>query len=134
MDVNRVVDTYNVIVGGAITVLTAIFGPHWYVFAVFLALNVLDYVTGWYKARKLKKESSSVGLAGIVKKLMYWVIIIVAFLMSYVFVLLGQDILSIDLGFLTLLGWFTVACLQMCIRDRRRTDCDRKDCKCRNPV
>lgn len=111
MDVNRVVDTYNVIVGGIITVLTAIFGPHWYVFAVFLALNVLDYMTGWYKARKLKKESSAVGLTGVLKKLMYWVIIIVAFLMSYVFVLLGQDVLNIDLGFLTLLGWFTVACL-----------------------
>ena len=113
MNVNGVVDTYNVAVAGVITVLAAIFGPHWYVFAVFLALNVCDYITGWYKARKLKEESSAVGLAGIVKKVMYWVLVVVAFLMAYAFVLMGQDILHIDLGFLTLLGWFTVACLMI---------------------
>lgn len=111
MNATRVVDTYNVAVGGAITVLTAIFGPQWYVFAAFLLLNVFDYITGWYKARKSKTESSSIGLAGIVKKVMYWIIIAVAFLMSYVFVLLGRDVLHVDLNFLTQIGWFTTACL-----------------------
>ena len=111
MNVNGVVDTYNIVAGGIVTVLTAILGPHWYVFAAFLLLNVLDFITGWYKARKRKTESSSTGLLGILKKTMYWVIIIVAFLMAYVFVLLGNDLLHIDLGFLSLIGWFTVACL-----------------------
>lgn len=111
MNATKVVDSYNLIVGGAITIMTAIFGPHWYVFAAFLVLNVLDFLTGWYKARKMKTESSSVGLVGILKKVMYWVVIIVAFLMSYVFMLMGKNILHIDLNFLTLLGWFTTACL-----------------------
>ena len=63
------------------------------------------------KARKLKKESSSVGLAGIVKKLGYWIIIATAFLTAYALTALGKDILNIDLSFLALLGWFTLACL-----------------------
>lgn len=111
MYLDNVIDGYNLVVGGAITVLTAIFGSHWYVFGAFLLLNVFDYITGLYKARKMKTESSSVGLVGIIKKLMYWIIVAVAFLMSYVFVLLGKDIMGVDLGFLTLLGWFTIACL-----------------------
>lgn len=92
-------------------VLTALFGVYWYLFAGYLVLNVLDWLTGWYKSRKLKQESSSVGLAGIVKKLGYWVIIAVAFLMAYIFQMMGQDIFKVDLSFLLLLGWFTLACL-----------------------
>ena len=110
-EVTNVLDTYNMIVGAVVTVLTAIFGSHWYLFAAFLLLNVMDWLTGWYKSRKLKQESSSVGLAGIVKKLGYWVIIAVAFLMAYIFQMMGQDIFKIDLSFLLLLGWFTLACL-----------------------
>ena len=110
-EVTNVLDTYNMAVGAVVAVLSAIFGPHWYLFAAFLLLNVFDWLTGWYKSRKLKRESSSVGLAGIIKKLGYWIIIAVAFLMAYIFQMMGQDIFKIDLSFLLLLGWFTLACL-----------------------
>lgn len=50
---------------------------------------------------------------GIIKKLGYWVIVAVAFLLSGVFVHMGNDLLGIDLSFLTLLGWFTLACLMV---------------------
>lgn len=110
-EMNNVVDTYNLAVGAAIAVLTALFGTYWYIFAAFLLFNVLDWLTGWYKARKLKMESSSAGLKGIVKKLGYWVIVAVAFAVPYVFVRMGNDLLHIDLSFLTMLGWFTLACL-----------------------
>ena len=110
-EISNVLDSYNVVVGGFVAFLTAVFGPHWYLFAAFLFLNVVDWMTGWYKARILHKESSGAGLAGVVKKVGYWIIIAVAFLMAYIFIALGQDILHIDLGFLTLLGWFTLACL-----------------------
>ena len=110
-EANKILDTYNVVVGSAVTVLAAIFGSHWYLFIFFLVFNVFDYVTGLMKARKLKKESSSVGLAGIVKKLGYWIIIATAFLTAYALTALGKDILNIDLSFLALLGWFTLACL-----------------------
>lgn len=110
-EVLNVIDTYNVVTGAIVAVLSAILGPHWYLFAAFLLLNVMDWLTGWYKSRKMKQESSSVGLAGIVKKLGYWIIIAVAFLMAYIFQMMGQDIFKIDLSFLLLLGWFTLACL-----------------------
>lgn len=82
-------------------------------FAAYFIFNVFDWLTGWYKSRRLKKESSSVGLKGALKKLGYWVIIAVAFLVSDIFVRLGSDILNINLGFLMMVGWFTLACLMV---------------------
>lgn len=110
-EMNKILDSYNLAVGGIVTLLAAIFGKYWYLFAIFLLLNLFDYVTGYMKARKLKKESSSVGLAGIVKKLGYWIIIATAFLTAYALTALGKDILHIDLSFLAFLGWFTLGCL-----------------------
>ena len=107
----KFVDKYNAVVGMIVTVLTALFGVYWYVFAGFLLCNVLDWGTGWYKARKMGKESSKTGLKGIVKKIGYWVIILVAFLLPNVLINLGKDVLGVNLDFMLLLGWFTLACL-----------------------
>lgn len=107
----EVIDTYNMVVGAVIAVLSAIFGAYWYIFVAYFALNVLDWLTGWYKSRRNKKESSAAGLIGIIKKLGYWVIIAVAFMISGVFVNMGKDLLHIDLSFLTMVGWFTLALL-----------------------
>lgn len=101
-------DKYNAIVGGIITLLSAVFGIFWYVFAALLVLNVIDWLTGWYNSRKKGQESSRVGLHGILKKLGLWAIIVVAFIISEVLVNLGRDILHLNLNFLQLLGWFTV--------------------------
>lgn len=109
----NIYDTYNMAVGAVVTVLTAVFGIYWYIFAAYMALNIFDWLTGWYKSRRARKESSAVGLKGIVKKLGYWILIAVAFIVSTVFVRLGQDILHIDLAFLSLIGWFTLACLMV---------------------
>lgn len=106
-------DTYNLCLGAVIAALTAVFGIHWYVFVAYMILNVIDWITGWWKSRKLKQESSAVGLKGIIKKLGYWIIIAVAFLMSGVFVRFGSDILNINLSFLIMIGWFTLACLMV---------------------
>lgn len=113
MNVTKVIDTYNLFVGAIVTLLSALLGAFWYIFVAYLALNVLDWLTGWYKARKLKKSSSEEGLRGIVKKLGYWVIVAVSFLVSGVFVEMGMDLLKIDLSFLTMVGWFTLACLMV---------------------
>ena len=53
------------------------------------------------------------GLKGILKKTGYWMIIAVAFLMSNVFVHLGSDVLHMNLDFLMMVGWFTLACLMV---------------------
>lgn len=105
------VDVYNVVVGAIVAVLSAIFGIYWYLFAGYLLLNVLDWLTGWYNARKKKQESSYRGVQGIAKKTGYWVIILVAFLIPALFINFCQDLLGINLGFLVLLGWFTLATL-----------------------
>lgn len=108
---NVFADKYNAVVGGIVAVLTAVFGTYWYIFAAFLALNVIDWITGWIKANKKKEESSAVGAAGAVKKLGYWAAVLVAFLIASVFVRFGHDILGIDLSFLHLIGWWVLAML-----------------------
>lgn len=100
---NNVINGYNIAVGGAVTLLTALLGDYWFLFVAFLLFNSFDYITGWYKARKLKKESSVIGLKGVIKKLMYWLIIATAFLTANVFIILGTKI-GIDVGFTTLIG------------------------------
>lgn len=105
------IDKYNAAVGAAVTILTAVFGTYWYIFAAYLLLNVCDWLTGWWKSRQKHEESSKVGLMGAIKKLGYWVIILVAFVIADVFVAVGNDLLGVDLAFLTLIGWFTLAML-----------------------
>ncbi len=94
-----------------VALMTTLFGAYWYIFLAYLICNILDYLTGWYKAYLFKQESSAVGLRGILKKTGYWVMIVVAFLTGEVFVRLGEDILHINLSFMMMVGWFTLACL-----------------------
>ncbi|MFV0351242.1 MAG: phage holin family protein [Oscillospiraceae bacterium] len=109
LSVKPALDWYNTIIGSIIAVLSAIFGQYWYLFAAFVLFNVLDWLTGWYKARKLEQESSAVGAKGAIKKLFYWIVVAVAFVISAVFAAIGKDLLGIDLSFMLLLGWFTLA-------------------------
>lgn len=103
-------DTYNAVVGAIIAFLTLIFGEHWALFALFLLFNIIDWLTGWMKAYMAKKENSVRGWKGVLKKLGYWMMILVAFSASYVFIDIGNT-LGIDLGITTLLGWFVLASL-----------------------
>lgn len=107
------IDKYNACVGTLVVVLSMLFGQFWYLFAGFLFLNLIDWLSGWAKARKNKQESSAIGAKGALKKLGYWVIIAVAFMIASIMSSLGQDILGIDLGFLVLFGWFTLANLMV---------------------
>lgn len=107
---SKIIDTYNAIVGGTVALLSYIFGEHWILFALFLAFNVIDWITGWMKSRINKKENSVVGWKGALKKLGYWLMIGVAFGASVVFIEIGK-VLSIDLQITVLLGWFVLASL-----------------------
>ena len=69
------VDSYNALVGAIITFLTMIFGEHWFLFAFFLILNIIDWITGWMKSRMAGKENSVKGWQGVLKKLGYWLMI-----------------------------------------------------------
>lgn len=103
-------DQYNVFMGGIVAVLSYVLGEHWMLFAVFLLFNVVDYITGWMKSYLNKKENSQAGFKGIVKKLCYWLIILVGFLTSYWLIKIG-DILGMNFQITQLLGWFVLATL-----------------------
>lgn len=101
-------DKANLIWGGVVGGLTYVFGGHWAIFVLFLVLNVVDYVYGVLKAMATNTMSSAKGAKGVVKKVSYWVVIVLAFGLSCVFVEIGAAV-GVDLGFLQLLGWFVLA-------------------------
>jgi toxin secretion/phage lysis holin len=100
-------------VGGVVvSILTLLFGQFWFLFAFYLALNIVDWLTGWAKARKKGEGSSAIGIRGIVKKTGYWLLIAIAFGCSFVFAKMGE-VLSINLSFMIWLGWYTLAILSV---------------------
>ena len=102
-------DKINVIYGLIATIGVALFGKYWFLFAGFLILNVIDYATGYCKARFYKKnESSAIGAKGILKKVFYWVVMGLAFFISTCFIYMGE-IIGVNLAFVQLFGWFTLA-------------------------
>jgi len=105
------VNKYNSMVGSVVLILTSLFGKFWFLFVAYLLLNIIDWLSGWNKARLLKQESSKVGLKGIVKKVWYWVLILISFITADIFIMLGNELLHIDLNYLVLIGWWTLACL-----------------------
>ena len=104
------IDAYNVVVGTIVAILSYVLGEHWILFVAFLLLNVADWLTGWMKSRMAGRENSMAGWKGVLKKLGYWLMIMVAFGASAVFIEIGKAI-GIDLGVTTLLGWFVLASL-----------------------
>lgn len=100
----------NIIIGTVLTYIITIFEQYGLIMFTFLIFNVLDWMTGTMKARLLGKESSIDGLKGVCKKLGYWVLILVAFLVGENFILIGNN-LGIDLSIADYIGWITLAML-----------------------
>lgn len=107
---NGVIDTYNMVTGAVVAVLSYILGEHWILFIGFLMLNVADWLSGWLKSKILGKTSSKTGLKGVLKKLGYWLMVMVAFGSSAIFIEIGK-VIGVNLGITTLLGWFVLASL-----------------------
>lgn len=105
-----ITDSYNAFVGAVIAILTMVLGEHWYIFAAFLLLNVIDWITGWMKSRINGVENSMAGWKGALKKIGYWLMIAVAFAIAAALIEVGK-VIGIDLGVTTLLGWFVLASL-----------------------
>lgn len=103
-------DVYHITFGFLITMSTLLFGKNWFVFVLFLSFNIIDWLTGWMKARLSKRESSMIGLRGVIKKLGLWILLFFSFLISAGFIELG-NILHIDLTITELLGYFVLASL-----------------------
>ena len=105
-----ITDSYNAFVGTIIAVLSMVLGEHWYIFAAFLLLNIIDWLTGWMKSRINGVENSTAGWKGVLKKIGYWLMIAVAFAIAAALIEVGE-VIGIDLGITTLLGWFVLASL-----------------------
>lgn len=103
------IDKINMIYGLIATMGVALLGKYWFLFAGFLLLNVIDYATGYCKAKFYNKnESSAIGAKGIFKKVWYWTVIGIAFFVSMSFTYMGE-VIGVDLSFVQLFGWFTLA-------------------------
>ena len=107
MEIN-IINKVNLIGGAIVTVLAALFGQYWFLFAGLIVFNVVDWLTGWYYARINKIESSKTGAKGIVKKVGYWVVIGIAFYISITFSKMGE-LIGINLDFTIGIGWFVLA-------------------------
>ena len=104
------IDSYNVVMGTVVAILSYLLGEHWLLFVAFLLLNMADWITGWMKSRINGNENSVEGWKGVLKKLGYWLMVRVAFGAYAVFIEIGKTI-GVDLGVTTLLGWFVLASL-----------------------
>lgn len=104
---DKIINKINLIGGAAVTLLSAVLGEYWYLFAAFAVLNVLDYITGIMKSRYTHTENSNKGLKGIMKKLGYWIVIGIAFFVAVAFRDVGAKI-GVDFGFAVFIGWFTL--------------------------
>lgn len=105
----KILNKANVFWGAVATIGTALFGKYWFLFFGFLVLNIIDYFTGLVKAKFFLKNVSSLrGAQGILKKVMYWLVIGIAFYISACFTEMGE-MLGINLSFVIIFGWFTLA-------------------------
>ncbi len=91
------------------TATAAFFGEIPIVLLLFIAAVAIDYVTGWVKAKYFLRDwNSKTGLQGIIKKLMYFVMIGTACLIGWGLREIGEDI-GINLNFAMLIGWYVTA-------------------------
>ena len=92
-----IIDGYNAVTGAIVAVPLIHTRGTLDSFCGVLLLNVADWFTGWMKSRMAGKENSVAGWKGVLKKLGYWLMIMVAFGASAVFIEIGKAI-GIDLG------------------------------------
>lgn len=103
-------DSYNAFIGLTIAILSMIFGEYWMLFAGFLLLNIFDWITGWANSRKKRVVSSKKGLDGILKKMGYWILIAIAYMISAIFIKVGE-VIHVNLHITTFFGLFVLCSL-----------------------
>lgn len=59
-EIVKIFNKINFAISVIFVTLNAVFGTEWVLFAVYLILNILDYVTGVVKARVKKVENSNI--------------------------------------------------------------------------
>lgn len=102
-------DWANLIWGMFLALATHLIGAGGPILFFFLILNVVDFYYGRQKAKATNTLSSKVGADGIRKKVSYWVVIGIAFYVAHILGSLLGPQLGVDLSWLHLIGWFTLA-------------------------
>lgn len=93
------------------TAVAAIFRKVPVVLILFIAAVMIDYVTGWIKAKYFLRDwNSKSGLQGIIKKFMYFVMVGTAFLIGWGIREIGGSA-GINLEFAMFIGWYVTAVL-----------------------
>lgn len=105
-----VIDKMNALWAIVVTILSYALGVHWYLFVAYLILNVVDHISGCIRSRLKGEITSKKGTLGILKKVGYWMMILVSFLMSAVFIELGS-VIGVDLKITASIGWLVLAAL-----------------------
>ena len=105
----RTPNTITLSASAFFTAVVAVFGKIPIILILFMAAVVIDYVTGWIKAKYFLRDwNSKTGLQGIIKKLMYFVMIGTAFLIGWGIKEMGAGA-GINLDFAILIGWYVTA-------------------------
>lgn len=108
--VPTITNKIDILLGVLVGILTYFFGEYYMLFVGFFVLNVVDYITGVMKARIAGVSNSHKGFNGLLKKGGYWIIILLAFLMTVIFNSLGNA-MGMDFGFSILLVYGTLGSL-----------------------
>ena len=99
----------QLVLSAVCTAAAAFFGRVPVILILFIAAVVIDYLTGWIKAKYFLRDwNSKTGLQGIIKKLMYFVVIGTACVIGWGIREIGEDI-GINLNFAMLIGWYVTA-------------------------
>ena len=80
------------------------------IFCSLFILNILDCLTGWYKAKVLKKENSKSGYKGIINKISIWILVLISFIVYFCLKQI-KVFIPIDVGVSIYLGWLTLILL-----------------------
>lgn len=105
----RMPDAAELSLSAVFTAIAAMFGKIPVILLLFMAAVLTDYVTGWAKAKYFLKDwNSKTGLQGIIKKLMYFVMIGTAFLIGWGITEIGKDA-GLNLGFVILIRQYVTA-------------------------
>lgn len=102
-------NTASLSISAFFTAVAAALGKIPVILILFMAAVVIDYVSGWIKAKYFLRDwNSKTGLQGIIKKVMYFLMIGTAFLIGWGIREMGTSV-GINLEFAMLIGWYVTA-------------------------
>lgn len=105
----KILDVEGLSLSAIFTFIAVALGRIPVILILFIAAVIIDYVTGWIKAKYFLKDwNSKTGLQGIIKKLLYFVMIGTAFLIGWGIKEMGAGA-GINLDFAMLIGWYVTA-------------------------